>query len=120
MAKILIVDDEHLTVEMLSTFLQLIGHQTISALSGRQTWDRLAYESPDLVLLDIMLPDDNGLEICRKLRAQESTRSLPIIMISAYSPPMTREAEEAGATGYLSKPIKLDTLKTAIAKTGVK
>ena len=48
MAKILVVDDEQLTVEMLSTFLKLIGHQAIGALSARQTWDKLAYEEPDL------------------------------------------------------------------------
>src|SRR5690349_24545059 len=83
MAKILVVDDEQLTCEMLSTFLKIIGHQAITALSARQTWDRLAYEEPDLVLLDIMLPDDNGLDICRKLRLNEATRTTPIIMISA-------------------------------------
>jgi DNA-binding response OmpR family regulator len=120
MAKILIVDDEHLTIEMLSTFLGLIGHQSIGALSNRQTWDKLAYEEPDAVLLDIMLPDGNGLEICRKLRAGDSTKHLPIIMISAHFPPMTREATEAGANGYLTKPIKLDALKKALFDVGVK
>src|SRR5215510_6457040 len=118
MAKILIVDDEHLTIEMLSTFLNLICHQPIGALSGRQTWDKLAYEDPDVILLDIMLPDDNGLDICRKLRATASTSHLPIIMISAYSPPMTKQAMEAGASGYLMKPIKLDALKSALATAG--
>lgn len=119
MAKILIVDDEYLTIEMLSTFLNLMGHQSIGALSGRQTWDKLAYEEPDIILLDIMLPDDNGLDICRKLRANEATRSLPVIMISAYSPPMNKQAIEAGANGYLAKPIKLDALKNALASAGV-
>lgn len=120
MAKILVVDDEQLTLEMLSTFLKLIGHQAITALSARQTWDKLAYEEPDLVLLDIMLPDDNGLEICRKLRLNEATRTVPIIMISAHFPPMTVEATDAGATGYLTKPIKLDMLKAALLNAGVK
>ena len=120
MAKILVVDDEQLTLEMLSTFLKLIGHQAITALSARQTWDKLAYEEPDLVLLDIMLPDDNGLEICRKMRLNEATKTVPIIMISAHFPPMTEEATSAGATGYLMKPIKLDMLKAAIANAGVK
>lgn len=119
MAKILIVDDEPLTVEMLSTFLGLIGHQSVGALSGRQTWDKLAYEHPDLILLDIMLPDDNGLDICRKLRANDATKHLPIIMISAYSPPMTKQATEAGANGYLAKPIKLDALRAALATAGI-
>lgn len=120
MAKILVVDDEYMTVEMLSTFLSLIGHQAIGALSGRQTWDKLAYEEPDLVLLDIMLPDDNGLEICRKLRRNAATAHLPIIMISAHFPPMTSEATIAGATGYLAKPIKLDALKAALTEAGIR
>lgn len=120
MAKILVVDDEYMTVEMLSTFLSLIGHQAIGALSARQTWDKLAYEEPDLVLLDIMLPDDNGLEICRKLRQNEATSHLPIIMISAHFPPMTSEATAAGATGYLAKPIKLDALKNALIEAGLR
>ena len=84
MAKILIVDDEYMTIEMLTTFLGLIGHQAVGALSGRQTWDKLAYEEPDLILLDIMLPDDNGLNICRKLRLNAATEKTPIIMISAH------------------------------------
>jgi len=120
MAKILVVDDEQLTCEMLSTFLKLIGHQAITALSARQTWDKLAYEEPDLVLLDIMLPDDNGLDICRKLRLNEATKTTPIIMISAHFPPMTAEATEAGATGYLMKTIKLDMLKAALLSAGLK
>lgn len=119
MAKILVVDDEQLTVEMLSTFLRLIGHEAIGALSARQTWDKLAYEEPDLVLLDIMLPDDNGLDICRKLRLNDATRTVPIIMISAHFPPMTAEATDAGANGYLMKPIKLDVLKSALLEAGI-
>lgn len=119
MAKILVVDDEHLTVEMLSQYLGFMGHDAIPAYSGRQTWDRLAYEEPDLILLDIQLPDENGLDICRKLRQEDATRSLPIIIISAHFPPMTREATAAGANGYLAKPIKLDALKASLTNAGV-
>jgi CheY-like chemotaxis protein len=119
MAKVLVVDDEQLTVDMLCTFLKLIGHETVSAMSGRQTWDRLAYEEPDAVLLDIMLPDDNGLDICRRMRADEKTRSVPIIVISAHSPKMDREAAEVGATGYLQKPIRLPDLKSVLESAGI-
>ena len=119
MAKILIVDDEPLTVEMLSTFLNLSGHDPVGALSCSQTWDKLAYEEPDAILLDIMLPDGNGLEICKELRAKEKWAAIPVIMISAHSPPMTAEATAAGANGYLMKPIKLDTLLTALRDVNV-
>ncbi len=119
MAKILIVDDEHLTVEMLSTFLNLIGHESIGALSGRQTWDKLAFEEPDAVLLDIMLPDGNGLEICRMMRSKPNMATLPIIIISAHAPPMIQEATAAGASGYLAKPIQLPALKAKLAEVGI-
>ncbi|MBZ0278047.1 MAG: response regulator [Anaerolineae bacterium] len=119
MAKILIVDDEQLTVDMLSTYLGLIGHEAIGALSGRQTWDRLAYEEPDVVLLDIMLPDSNGIDICRQLRLDKATQNVPIIMISAASPPLQKEAAAAGANDYLVKPIKLDALKKALSQVGI-
>lgn len=119
MARILIVDDEYLTVEMLSTFLGLIGHEGIGAHSVRQARDKLAFTEPDAMLLDIMLPDTNGLELCRELRAEAHTASLPIIMISAHAPPMIKEAEAAGATGYLAKPINLEKLKNALQRAGV-
>jgi CheY-like chemotaxis protein len=120
MAKILIIDDEQLTVDLLTIYVELIGHQALSALSGRQAWDKLAYEEPDAVLLDIMLPDDNGLDICRKMRAEPNTKDLPIIMISAYSPPLNAEAKAAGANDYLAKPIRMDMLKKALEAAGVR
>ena len=119
MAKILIVDDEHLTTEMLGTFLKIIGHQSIEALNSREAWDKLTYESPDAILLDIMLPDVNGLDMCRQLRANPSTATLPIIMISAYAPPLTKEATEAGANAYLAKPINITGLKNALLNVGI-
>jgi DNA-binding response OmpR family regulator len=119
MARILIVDDEHLIVEMLSTFLRLLGHQSIDAYSCRQAKDRLAYEEPDAILLDIMLPDSSGLDLCRELRALEATATVPIIMISAHAPPMTREATEAGANAYLPKPIHLQALRGVLQNVGI-
>ncbi|MBI1256702.1 MAG: response regulator [Chloroflexi bacterium] len=119
MAKILIVDDEHLTTEMLGTFLRIIGHESVEAFSSKMAWDKLAYESPDAILLDIMLPDVNGLDMCRQLRQNPSTSALPIIMISAYAPPLTKEADEAGASGYLVKPINLQSLKSTLAAVGI-
>ena len=118
MARVLVIDDEHLTIEMLSAFLTLSGHTPVGAYSGRQMWDKLAYEEPEVILLDIMLPDANGLDLCRELRQKDETRALPIIMISAYSPPLTVEAEAAGANEYLTKPINLEKLKSLLSHIG--
>jgi DNA-binding response OmpR family regulator len=119
MAKILIVDDEHLTTEMLSTFLRIIGHESIEAFSSRQAWDKLSYEEPDAILLDIMLPDVSGIDMCRQLRENVATAHLPIIMISAHAPPMLKEADEAGANAYLVKPINLQNLKNTLISVGI-
>ena len=104
---------------MLSTFLNISGHEPIGALSVSQTWDKLAYEVPDAFLLDMMLPDGNGLDICRELRADPRWASAPILIISAHTPPMTSEATAAGADGYLVKPIKLDVLRSALRDIGI-
>lgn len=119
MAKILIVDDESMIVDMLSTFLRLLGHEAVDAYSSRQARDRLAYLEPDAMLLDIMLPDTNGIELCRELRAESATANLPIIIISAHAPPMIQEAMNAGANGYLAKPINLQALRNALTNVGI-
>lgn len=111
MAKVLVVDDETMTVDLLSMYLNLIGHEPLSAQSGQEIWERLAEGQPDAILLDLMLPDMDGLSICRELRAQAGTRSIPVIVISAYSPPQHEAARAAGATAYLSKPIPFDQLR---------
>lgn len=119
MAQILIVDDEFLTTEMLATFLHIIGHQATEAYSGDEMWTKLHYTQPDAILLDIMLPDSNGLELCKELRTDERTAKVPIIIISAHAPPMNREAENAGADAYLVKPISLQNLRDVLATVGV-
>lgn len=115
MAKILIIDDEEMTLEMLSTFLEMTGHTPLGAIDSQQGWSILSYEEPEAILLDIQLPDTNGLIMCRELRNNPETANLPIIMISAHAPPMINEAMAAGADGYLEKPIRLPVLQAAIA-----
>jgi two-component system alkaline phosphatase synthesis response regulator PhoP len=119
MAKILVLDDEKMTIDIIVTYLGMIGHEAITATSGRQFWERLERETPDGFLLDIMLPDDNGLLICRQLREQPQFAALPIIMISAYFPPLNTEAGEAGANGYLGKPIRMDRLRDLLSDAGI-
>jgi len=119
MAKILIVDDEPMTVEMLATFLRIIGHETIEALNAKHAWDQLLIHQPDAMLLDIMMPGQTGLEMCRELRKKPEYATLPVIIVSAYAPPAIAEAKAAGASDYLAKPIKLDMLKATLARVGV-
>ncbi len=119
MSHILIVDDEFLTTEMLSTFCSIIGHQATDAYNGHDMWSKLHYIAPDAILLDIMLPDANGLDLCRDLRADQRTAGVPIIIISAHAPPMKKEADAAGADAYLVKPVSLQSLREALGKVGI-
>lgn len=119
MALILVVDDEPMTAEMLSTFVRLIGHESVEAYSSRQAWERLESAQPDAILLDIMLPDISGLDTCRQIRQQRRWATIPIIMISAMAPPMQQEAANAGASAYMSKPINLQQLRSALESVGI-
>jgi DNA-binding response OmpR family regulator len=110
MPKLLVVDDEPLTVEMLETFLKLNGYETVAVLNGADALLMVQVEMPDAVLLDLQLPDLNGIEVCRKLRAGAYPQ-LPVIMITAHgSPEMRRRALEAGANAYFTKPIRFPDL----------
>ena len=119
MAKILVVDDDPLTAEMLRAFLRIMGHEATEANDGNEARRRVTYDNPDAILLDYMLPDINGLDLCREFRADQATAHLPIIMISAYAPPLTEAAFEAGANDYLTKPINISGLRSALTKAGI-
>jgi DNA-binding response OmpR family regulator len=119
MAKILIIDDEQPITRMLATFLKTAGHDTEEAFNCKQGWDKLLYFDADAILLDIMLPDKSGLDMCRELRAHTATAQVPIIMISAAEPPRTEEASRVGANGYLVKPIRMQDLRNELARLGV-
>lgn len=119
MATILIVDDEPLTNEMLATFLRIMGHDAVEAYTCDEARVRLSYTQPDAILLDIMLPDGNGVEFCRELRQVPACAQVPILMISATSPPLVEESRAAGATDYLRKPIALGHLRQLLGEVGV-
>ena len=104
--KILVVDDTPTNLRMLVDILSAKGYQVAAAAGGREAIDKLASERPDLVLLDVRMPDLNGYEVCRAIRANPATEMLPVVMITALDPMMERvKGIEAGADDFLSKPI---------------
>ena len=119
MAKILIVDDEPLTVDILSSLLHLRGHTSIKAHSVRQALDSLASEKPDAILLDVMLPDGNGLDLCKQLRTVAKWDAVPIIINSACGMSRTSDAQAVGADEYLPKPIRHDALWDTLSKFNI-
>ena len=104
--KILIVDDESDARLFLADILAAQGYTTILTPYGREALTLINQEPPDLVLLDIRLPDINGVEVCRRIRQQPTTASLPIILVTALNPYQERpKGIEAGADEFLTKPI---------------
>lgn len=100
--KILIVDDEARLVDVLKAYLERDGYKVIAAYDGKQALAQARREKPDLILLDLMLPEIDGMEVCRTLRKESET---PIIMLTARS----EEADkliglELGADDYVTKP----------------
>ena len=112
---ILIVDDEEDILALLHFNLIKAGFAAVCAARGEEALEKIAEKKPDLVLLDLMLPGIDGLEICRRLRADEATAEVPIIMLTACG-----EEEdivrglELGADDYVSKPFSIKVLLARI------
>jgi phosphate regulon transcriptional regulator PhoB len=103
--KILIVDDEKDIVDLIVFNLEREGFSVTTARNGRQALDRVRKEKPDLLLLDLMMPEVSGEEVCRRLRSEGATAALPIIMLTAKADPVDRILGlETGADDYITKP----------------
>ncbi len=105
-SKILIVDDEFDIRLSLSTILEAHGYTTTTVSCAKEALDAVHLETPDLVLLDIRLPDQNGFDVCHQLRDKPQTALLPVILVTALNPHQEKvRGIEAGADDFLSKPI---------------
>ena len=83
MKKILVVDDEIDVVEVVEMLLELEGYKVLKAYDGKEALEAVEKEIPDLVILDIMMPEIDGVEVCRRFRANEKLNNVPIVMFSA-------------------------------------
>jgi signal transduction histidine kinase len=114
-SKILIVDDEVDAVELLKKRLRFEGYDTLEAYDGIEGIEQATTGSPDLIILDVMMPQMDGYEVCRKLKASKKTSSIPILMLTAR-----REVEnkvrglDIGAQDYLTKPFDYKELSARI------
>src|SRR3712207_1776582 len=114
----LVVEDSPLFRRMLGDMLQDLGFTQIAeAASGGAAKRMLAETRPDLVCLDLTLPDISGYDVCEHIRASPALRDVPVLMISARTQTMDRaQAEEAGASGYLIKPFTHDELRQQVER----
>jgi DNA-binding response OmpR family regulator len=109
--KVLVAEDEPDIRQLITYSLEFAGIDVVQAINGAEAVDKAAEEQPDLILLDVRMPKLNGYEACKKLKAKESTRHIPIVFLSARG----QEAEikhglELGAEEYILKPFAPDEL----------
>lgn len=118
MPKILLVEDNEMNRDMLSRRLQRKGYQVVSAESGEQGLSLARLESPDLILMDISLPEMDGWEASRQLKADEGTRHIPIIALTARVLKSDQaKAFEVGCSDYDTKPVDFGRLVEKIENT---
>lgn len=117
-SRILVVDDEPKNRELIRDTLEAHGFGVEEANDGEQALAAIAQSAPDVVLLDVAMPGMDGLEVCRRLRAQESTADLPVIMVTAHADRQDRlDGIKAGANDYLTKPVDLQDLVLRVRNT---
>jgi CheY-like chemotaxis protein len=110
-ATILIVDDEQPVREFLAELVREWGHEVLEAAHGREALEVIGAERPDLVLADVMLPILGGVGLCRRLKADPGTASIPVILMSSVrrQPP-----DGSGADAFIDKPFELEALEAVI------
>ena len=115
MTKILVVDDEEGILDLLYENLSDDGFEVISANNGASALAQIYREQPDIVLLDLNIPEVNGYEVLRELRDATTTKNLPVILLTGVSPTEGEQtAVDLGANHYVTKPCKLSSLRAVI------
>ena len=112
---ILIVEDNELNLKLLKDVLDFHGYSTVVTGLGAAALDLARQHHPDLILLDIQLPDTSGEEAARRLKADEQTRAIPIIAVTAFAMPGDRtKILDSGCDDYISKPVNIHELLALI------
>jgi len=112
---VIVVEDEPDAAELFAEMMRVSGFRVLKTYSSTPAISLIAKEQPDVVILDIMMPDVSGLEVLRFMRRQPQLMGTPVIVVSAKSMPSDiREGLEAGATLYLTKPVGYLDLKKAV------
>ena len=108
--KILVVDDEEPIRELLSSYLTRYGYEVVTAGTAAEARDRVDKEIPQLVILDVVLPDADGMEVLTAIRAAHA--NLPVVILTGigFDEELLQEAQTRGAAGYVSKTLPLDQL----------
>jgi two-component system, cell cycle response regulator DivK len=112
---VLVVEDNAQNMMMMRDLLEAQGYEVLQALDGEQGWELAREHLPDLILMDIQLPDVSGLEVTKWLKSDDTLKTIPVVAVTAFA--MKGDAEmmlEVGCDGYISKPISVAGLLQAI------
>jgi len=112
--KVLVVDDEELNLKLIEAYLDE-EYEIITAQSGSEALNKIINDKPDIVLLDIMMPQINGYDVCKSIKENDATRFIPVVMCTALSGSEAKvKAIEIGADDFLTKPINREELYARI------
>src|SRR5574341_489890 len=112
--KILVVDDDPVNLEFIASLLRK-DYEIITARNGIEALEKIRSGKPDIVLLDIMMPGMSGYEVCEKIKQQDTTRFMPVVMVTAFSDLEYKiKAIEVGADDFLTKPINKVEVTTRV------
>jgi CheY-like chemotaxis protein len=104
-ARVLAVDDDHVIRGLLEVNLEMEGHEVVTAVDGQDAIDKVSAEPPDLILLDIMMPNVNGWQVAENLKGDAATRDIPIVFLTARAMEAdVRKGKDLGVEAYVTKP----------------
>ena len=117
MIRVLLVEDDEMSRDVLSRRLKLLGYLVVTAVNGREAVESARSEPPDLILMDMCMPEMDGLEATKQIKADGRTAHIPIIALTALNTAEdVRRAVQAGCDGYDTKPVNLTKLNLKIHK----
>jgi CheY-like chemotaxis protein len=113
--KILVVDDSRTALFMVTTILRKERYELVTANDGEQALEMAVAEHPDLILMDVIMPNKTGFEACRELKRREDTKSIPVILVTTRGEGENVEAGfQSGCNDYVTKPINAQELLTKV------
>jgi DNA-binding response OmpR family regulator len=115
---VLIIEDEEDAAELFAEMMRVSGFRVLKTSKGAPAISMMTTDKPDIVLLDIMMPEISGLDILRQMRRDPNLANIPVIMVTAKGMPADiKNGLEAGASTYLTKPVGFQELKGAVERT---
>lgn len=116
-AKVLVVDDSWTDLTLIATPLRENGFEVITAVDGDEAIEKVLSERPQCVVLDVILPRQNGFQLCRKIKHMEQSRNIPVILLSSKNTALDKRwGLQQGADLYLTKPFNRDELVASVRR----